>query len=309
MIKETDTDNKKIEEKEKNHTENREGKKNLSKGKSITLGLVVIIMIITIAFIAMKTTFFSKDEIIMTTEENVLEERDIGEEKETNDDMVNDIHWIVDKSTGVYILNNDLEGNESVKWNGGYVEEEGKKYANGKGILLWYKNGEINRLEKGGFIFGRQEGQFIHILADGSVQKTSWYDGELKDKSLRNENLHNEEGARITFICYHEAISHKFYKAAYNMLSGVRQTKIGKYESYVKGYETTIDSLITSVEKMNYKGDDCSFVYILVSHDGYGNNRVKEKMYIGKASMIWDNNKWLINDASSEKKGESIKDK
>lgn len=92
-----------------------------------------------------------------------------------------DWHWIKDNNTGVYIWNPEPEDGEYIVWNGGYVEVGKYRYANGLGIVTWYKNGKVIQVDNGAFDTGRHHGKFTHKFPSGKVIYSNWDHGrEIK---------------------------------------------------------------------------------------------------------------------------------
>ena len=86
-------------------------------------------------------------------------------------------HWIKDNNTGVYIWNPEPIEGESIVWNGGYVQDGEYRYANGAGIVTWYKDGKVIQVDDGAFIRGRHHGHFTHKFPSGRVEYSNWDNG------------------------------------------------------------------------------------------------------------------------------------
>ena len=87
-------------------------------------------------------------------------------------------HWIKDLNNGAYVWNPEPQDGESVRWSGSFVEEGGNRYAQGRGTLTWYKNGEVIQTDEGSFERGRHHGQFRHTFRSGRVDYSNWDHGQ-----------------------------------------------------------------------------------------------------------------------------------
>ncbi len=94
-----------------------------------------------------------------------------------NDSAPTGSHWIMDTRTGVYLWNPEPTDGESINWSGGYVTDGGYKWAEGTGVLTWYKDGKIIQVDNGKFIHGRHHGKFVHKFPSGNVMYSNWDHG------------------------------------------------------------------------------------------------------------------------------------
>ena len=92
-----------------------------------------------------------------------------------------DYHWFKDSRTGVLIWNPMPNDGETVTWNGESVQDGKYRYANGKGVSTWYRNGAFEQKDEGTYIHGYREGRFKHTMADGRVKYTKWHQGTKVD--------------------------------------------------------------------------------------------------------------------------------
>ena len=112
----------------------------------------------------------------LDSEKKPLPEEKGNSEKQTEKEVPN-WHWIKDNNTGVYIWNPEPTEGESIVWNGGYVQDGDYRYADGAGIVTWYKNGKVIQVDEGAFIRGRHHGHFTHKFPSGKVKKSNWDNG------------------------------------------------------------------------------------------------------------------------------------
>ena len=87
-------------------------------------------------------------------------------------------HWIKDNND-VYIWNPRPEVGESITWSGDFVQDGAYRYADGFGITIWYKYGEIIQIDKGNFERGQRHGKFEHkFFPSGNVVYSYWEHGK-----------------------------------------------------------------------------------------------------------------------------------
>ena len=102
-------------------------------------------------------------------------------------------HWIKD-AAGVYLWNPQPQDGESITWSGGYVQEGGYRYADGAGVVRWYRNGKLIQTDEGAFVRGRHDGHFKHTFKSGRVDYSNWDNGvEIPDTSEKENRSKNPE--------------------------------------------------------------------------------------------------------------------
>ena len=85
-------------------------------------------------------------------------------------------HWISD-ANDVYLWNPEPQDGESIHWSGGYVRDGNHKFADGIGVVTWYRGGQVIQVDEGTFIRGRHHGQFKHTFKSGRVDYSNWDHG------------------------------------------------------------------------------------------------------------------------------------
>ena len=86
------------------------------------------------------------------------------------------VHWISD-ANGIYLWNPEPQDGESIHWSGGYVQDGNYKFADGSGVVTWYRNGQVIQVDEGTFERGRHHGQFKHTFPSGNVDYSNWSHG------------------------------------------------------------------------------------------------------------------------------------
>jgi hypothetical protein len=79
--------------------------------------------------------------------------------------------WIADRATGCRIWNPNPATGESASWSGACRNG----YAEGAGVVQWFRSGQPYERDEGSWNAGRQGGQAVQVWATGR------YDGEVRD--------------------------------------------------------------------------------------------------------------------------------
>lgn len=114
------------------------------------------------------------------------------------------------------------------------------------------------------------------------------------------------EAAKKAFRDYHAAITNHKLREAYNMLTFDRQNQMGIYENYSKGFK---DTLLSEVEQLSVRTVNNGSVVLdfrLKAHDRYQKNKIKEQIFSGFVTMIYENGKWMIDSGETQKISERI---
>ena len=211
-------------------------------------------------------------------------------------------NWIRDLDTDIYIWNPDPRGNESITWSGGYVQDGDYKYADGSGVVTWYRDGKLIQTDTGSFEHGRHHGQFKHELRSGNVIYSRWEHG----KEIDEKNV-NFEAAKQTFLDYHNSITAGDFRAAYNMLTDNQKQRMGSdLKSYASGYATTISSTVTNVKLISGDGNSYTLGYRLQARDTYRGNKVLVQEFEGQVTLVNSGGRWGIDNTQSKKISERV---
>lgn len=224
------------------------------------------------------------------------------------DALSEDNHWIKDRNSGAYLWNPEPQDGESVTWSGDVVREGNNLYAQGRGTLTWYKDGQIIQTDEGTFERGKHHGQFRHTFPSGNVIYSNWDHGEeiaephldYSDRRTYSDTPDNVADARRAFINYHRAITDGNYRAAYETLSIAQRQRRGDYNSFVNGFANTLSSEVSDIDLVYADADSCTFDYRLTARDRYG-NRIKTQVFRGQVTMAKDKGRWYVRNAKSNK--------
>ena len=217
--------------------------------------------------------------------------------------LTEDRHWIKDLNNGAYVWNPEPQDGESVRWSGDVVREGDNLYAQGRGTLTWYRDGQVIQTDEGYFERGKHNGKFKHTFKSGNVDYSNWDHGQEIPLDSPADNTAN---ARQAFMIYHRNITDGNYRAAYDTLSNAQKERVGDFSSYAAGFADTISSEVSDISLISSNGDSCTFHYTLTARDRYQGGRVKVQIFSGEVTMAKDKGHWYIRYAKSDKVGERI---
>lgn len=214
-------------------------------------------------------------------------------------------HWIKD-ANGVYLWNPKPTPGETITWSGGFIQDGDYRYADGDGVTTWYLNGELEQVDEGTFRHGQRHGHFSHTFPGGRVSHSNWDNGIEIPEQQNAAQADNVTSARQTFLDYHQAITDKNYRAAYEMLSYKQRERVGDFDSFVAGFANTISNEVSELNLVSSDEDSCTFDYTITARDRYQGGKVKVQTFRGQVTMAKDKGRWFIRHAKSNKVNESI---
>lgn len=116
-----------------------------------------------------------------------------------------------------------------------------------------------------------------------------------KPKQTVDPNVATVNDATSALYLYHEAITNKNIKAAYNMLTDHRKQVIGGFDSMRRGYATTIESVISYTEPTYVDPNKVVLRYRLDAKDLI-NGQIKLQTFSGTVTMVKIGTQWYMDD-------------
>ena len=217
------------------------------------------------------------------------------------DPLANDIHWIKDFNTGAYVWNPEPQDGESITWSGDIISDGNILYAQGRGTLTWYRDGQIIQTDEGSFDHGKHHGHFKHTFKSGNVDYSNWDHGV--EIPLESSSSNSNDPAVQTFRNYYRAITNGNYREAYETLSYAQRQRMGDFNSYVSKFSNTISGEVIDIRLVSSDADSRTFDYTLKARDRDG-SRVKVAIFKGQVTMATDNGRWFVRQARSSKTDE-----
>ena len=204
-------------------------------------------------------------------------------------------HWIKDADTDIYLQNPEPKDGESISWSGGFVQDGKYKFADGNGVVTWYRGGQVIQVDEGTFARGLHNGQFKHTFPSGRTVYSNWNHGEEIPLPSAAEE------ARQTFINYHRAITNGNYRIAYDTLAAEQQQRVGNFDDYAAGYANTLSSEVDDLLTVKESDDSVTLNYRLTARDKTPDGKVKVQLFDGQATLVKVDGRWLIVNARSQR--------
>ena len=117
-------------------------------------------------------------------------------------------------------------------------------------------------------------------------------DDKPAQNSAPNDDANN--AARV-LVNYYENIATKNMRQAYDSLTWNMQNRLGTYENFSTDYDTTISNTVDNLSIDSQAQNKIILNYRLTSKDNI-NGRLVTQVFIGKATMTFENGRWLISD-------------
>ena len=128
--------------------------------------------------------------------------------------------------------------------------------------------------------------------------KTGNYAGNKGDTVAESKS--NAQSAEATLKAFHNAITAKEYRTAFNCLGPGMQSYVGGYDKFVTGYSTTISSTLTEMRTVSSDNANAVIEYTLEAKDQLKAG-VSIQYFKGKANLQIINGEWKIVEVTAKK--------
>ena len=118
--------------------------------------------------------------------------------------------------------------------------------------------------------------------------------GSLKQNNNGTVNAHD------TFISFHQAITNKQLRTAFDILSPDYQKFMRSYDHFASGYTTTLRSDITDLKVLHEDNNSAAYTYTLKAVDREGNGQ-KIQYFAGKVKLIKLDGIWRIDSTEAKR--------
>lgn len=151
--------------------------------------------------------------------------------------------------------------------------------------------------------------RFAVNKSDSRVNYVSMRVLEPSNNSNSNSNQSNEipenvRQAAMAFLSYHENITEKNFRRAYDLQTYSRKQTMGDIDTFKKGYSNTLKSEITDLNLIANNGDSVTLAYVLEASDK-DNGGTIYRTFKGEVEMVKDSGAWKINSVRSKKISEN----
>ncbi|WP_294156892.1 hypothetical protein [uncultured Selenomonas sp.] len=105
---------------------------------------------------------------------------------------------------------------------------------------------------------------------------------------------------------YYKDLTNRKWQSAYARLSPAMQQHMGAYDTFAKGYETTLSATADNLRVISADKTQETLTYQLTSRDRAANGKVKVQRFTGQATLQPSaNGTWKITDMNVKKQSES----
>lgn len=101
-------------------------------------------------------------------------------------------------------------------------------------------------------------------------------------------------GAQVALNNFYNAISHKDYSGAWQMMTPEQQKRMGDYDSFCQGYSTTLSSEARNVTIASAAPDKVVLTYRLQARDRMPGGKVKAQVFDCSATMVPSGGSWKL---------------
>lgn len=101
-------------------------------------------------------------------------------------------------------------------------------------------------------------------------------------------------GAQVALNNFYNAISHKDYSGAWQMMTPEQQKRMGDYDSFRQGYSTTLSSEARNVTIASAAPDKVVLTYRLQARDRMPGGKVKAQAFDCTATMVPSGGSWKL---------------
>lgn len=118
--------------------------------------------------------------------------------------------------------------------------------------------------------------------------------------NYKNINNNGTINARNTFISFHQAITNKQLRKAFNILSPEYQRFMQSYDQFARGYTTTLRSDVVDLKVLHEDSYLATYAYTLKAVDREGTGK-KVQYFSGKVKLIKVNGNWRIDSTEAKR--------
>ena len=140
------------------------------------------------------------------------------------------------------------------------------------------------------------------VLNEFQMAKESYREvkPEPKKQDNTNVNINSNMNARNTFIGFHQAITNKQLRTAFNILSPNYQKFMQSYDHFARGYTTTLRSDVIDLKVLHEDSYSAIYAYTLKAVDRDGNGQIVQ-YFAGKVKLIRINGNWRIDSTEAKR--------
>lgn len=127
-----------------------------------------------------------------------------------------------------------------------------------------------------------------------------------EDEKPADQTKANDAKLALTVLDgYYQGITNGHERKAYQLLTSSRQKKMGTFEQFKKGFETTLSHRVDSLQVDSASPGVIKVSYLLTAQDRVDNSgAVKYRVFQCTATIVKDTDAWRIDDMTAKKVSE-----
>lgn len=141
----------------------------------------------------------------------------------------------------------------------------------------------------------RPKAKETEAVTEEVADESSESDTASSEETTSTRSVSNRTSAQDVFKKFHRAITRKQYRDAYNFYSSDMQNAVGSYESWARGYMTTVSSMPEQVSVIEQTDDMTKLSFILKAVDKK-NGKMITRRFKGIVTLIQSDDGWKIDE-------------
>lgn len=141
----------------------------------------------------------------------------------------------------------------------------------------------------------RPKAKETEAVTEEVADESSEFDTASSEETTSTRSVSNRTSAQDVFKKFHRAITRKQYRDAYNFYSSDMQNAVGSYESWARGYMTTVSSMPEQVSVIEQTDDMTKLSFILKAVDKK-NGKMITRRFKGIVTLVQSGDGWKIDE-------------
>lgn len=141
----------------------------------------------------------------------------------------------------------------------------------------------------------RPKAKETEAVTEEAAEESSESDTASSEETISTRSISNRTSAQDVFKKFHRAITRKQYRDAYNFYSSDMQNAVGSYESWARGYVTTVSSMPEQVSVIEQTDDMTKLSFILKAVDKK-NGQMITRRFKGIVTLVQSDDGWKIDE-------------
>lgn len=141
----------------------------------------------------------------------------------------------------------------------------------------------------------RPKAKETEAVTEEVADESSESDSASSEETTSTRNVSNRTSAQDVFKKFHRAITRKQYRDAYNFYSSDMQNAVGSYESWARGYMTTVSSMPEQISVIEQTDDMTKLSFILKAVDKM-NGKMITRRFKGVVTLVQSDDGWKIDE-------------